>query len=130
LREAADQRGRDPEGFTCQGCRSDALYIHAGCANCEIRACADGKGIPHCGECADFPCERLWAFQSDGRVHHTNVMIDLVRLRKRGPETWLAEQEEVWRCSCGESYSWYEETCNNCGEALASYGADPTLGEN
>jgi hypothetical protein len=127
LRAEAARRGRDPVGFTCQGCRSDVLYIHAGCANCEIRACADRRGILHCGLCADFPCQRLWVFQSDGRVHHVNIMIELVRLRKKGTEAWLAEQQEIWKCPCGESYSWYEETCHACGEPLASYGADPIL---
>lgn len=128
LLEEAARRGRDPQGFTCRGCRSDALYIHAGCAQCEIRACADGRGVPHCGLCADFPCERLWAFQGDGRVHHRDILVELVRLRERGAKAWLAAQAEMWKCSCGESYSWYEETCHHCGEPLASYGADPTLG--
>jgi hypothetical protein len=128
LRAEAARRGREPQGFSCRGCRSDALYIHAGCAQCEIRACTDGKGVQHCGLCADFPCQRLRAFQSDGRVHHTNVLIELVRLRKKGAQAWLAEQQELWRCSCGESYSWYEEKCHRCGAPLASYGADPALG--
>lgn len=127
LRAEAARRGRDPEGFTCRGCRSYVLYIHPGCAQCEIRACADNKGIQHCGLCAEFPCDQLWAFQSDGRVHHVNIMVELVRLRKMGPKAWLAEQEGLWRCSCGESFSWYEEICHNCGEPLASYGADPTI---
>src|SRR5574341_850631 len=69
LREEAARWGRDPQGFTCQGYRSDELYIHPGCVQCEIRACADGRGLLHCGLCADFPCERLWTFQSDGRAH-------------------------------------------------------------
>ena len=56
LAEAA-RRGRSPEGFTCRGCRSDRLYIHAGCAQCELRACAEGRGLLHCGECPEMPCE-------------------------------------------------------------------------
>jgi hypothetical protein len=128
LRTEAARRGRNPQGFTCQGCRSDVLYIHAGCAQCEIRACADGRGIPHCGLCAELPCERLSAFRNDGRIHHGDILIELVNLRQEGPEMWLAAQAERWRCSCGESYGWYEENCYQCGEPLASYGADPTLG--
>ena len=127
LREAAARRGQKPEGFTCQGCRSGTLYIHPFCAHCEIRACAEEKGILHCGLCPDFPCEQLRAFQSDGRVHHRDVLVELVRLRERGPKAWLAAQGELWRCSCGESFSWYEENCHACGEPLASYGADPTI---
>lgn len=127
LSAEAARRGRDVEGFTCRGCRSGALYIHDGCARCDIRACADEKGIPHCGLCAEFPCGRLRAFQTDGRVHHLEILTQLERLREAGPERWLAGQARRWQCACGESYTWYEETCHHCGAPLSSYGADPTL---
>ena len=128
LQREAARRGRAMQGFTCQGCRSDKLYIHPGCAHCEIRACTDGKGIVHCGLCTEFPCKRLKEFQSDGRRHHQDILIELKSLREMGAEKWLAEQAQRWQCECGERYSWYEETCYRCRKALASYGADPTLG--
>jgi hypothetical protein len=124
LEEAAHQ-GRDLAGFTCQGCRSDVLYVHPGCAQCEIRACAEDKGLIHCGLCAEFPCERIEAFQSDGRVHHRDVLTQLEALKIKGPDQWLAEQSQRWKCECGASFSWYEEFCSNCGAPLASYGPDP-----
>lgn len=128
LQREADRRGRDTEGFTCRGCRSDRLYIHPGCTQCEIRACTDRRGIAHCGSCAEFPCERLKAFQNDGRLHHQGILTELKCLYEMGAEKWLAEQAQRWQCKCGEHYSWYEETCNKCGNALASYGTDPSLG--
>jgi hypothetical protein len=128
LYQEAARRGRGLEGFTCRGCRSDKLYIHPGCAQCEIRACTDRKGIIHCGLCAEFPCERIKAFQNDGRLHHQTVLLELERMREMGAAQWLTEQEQRWQCECGEPYGWYEETCNPCGKALASYGPDPTLG--
>jgi hypothetical protein len=127
LVEAAAQRGRVPEGFTCRGCRSAKLYVHPGCAQCEIRACANRRGAAHCGVCPAFPCERIRAFQSNGRVHHENVLTELENLREQGAEAWLVEQAERWTCACGEPYSWYETTCHACGRALQSYGSDPTL---
>lgn len=128
LEQEAARRGRSVAGFTCRGCRSERLYIHPGCAQCEIRACTDERGILHCGLCGDFPCERLQTFQNDGRLHHRDIFFQLERARKIRPEAWLAEQARRWECECGEPYSWYEETCSKCGKALASYGADPTLG--
>ncbi len=131
LAEVAARRGRDLEGFTCRGCRSDKLYIHPGCAECEIRACADRHGIAHCGVCPSFPCERIQAFQDDGRVHHEDVLKALRHLRDQshdqGVERWLAEQARRWTCTCGEPYSWYETMCQACGRPLASYNHDPTL---
>jgi predicted amidophosphoribosyltransferase len=127
LLEEAVRRGRDPEGFTCQGCRSDVLYIHPGCARCEIRACAEGRGVQHCGLCAAFPCQRIEAFQGDGRVHHRDVLAQLERLRTQGVDAWLTEQAQRWTCACGAHFSWYEASCSNCGAPLESYGPDPTV---
>jgi len=127
LLEEAARRGRRPEGFTCRGCRSGALYIHSDCAHCEIRACTDRKQIPHCGLCAEFPCDRLRAFQNDGRVHHRDILDQLAALREQGTEEWLTAQEQRWTCDCGQGFSWYQQTCCNCGKAVNSYGADPTL---
>ncbi|MBN1312890.1 MAG: DUF3795 domain-containing protein [Anaerolineae bacterium] len=122
LLEEARRQGRKLEGFTCRGCRSDVLYIHPGCAQCQIRDCTDSRGILHCGLCTEFPCEQLIAFQNDGHVHHLDILMQLEELKEKGPERWLAEQEQRWRCQCGASFSWYETTCHRCGASLNSYG--------
>ena len=119
------RKGRKLEGFTCKGCRSEKHYIHPNCAQCEIRACTDRKGILHCGECSDFPCDRIRSFQSDGRLHHEPVLEQLRAIKEKGVGPWLDEQKERWRCSCGTGFSWYEEYCNVCKEPLDSFGPDP-----
>jgi hypothetical protein len=131
LLEAAARQGRELEGFTCRGCRSGrihgirVLYIHPGCAQCEIRACADERGVLHCGLCLEFPCARIEDFRLDGHIHHLDVLDNLVALKGKGPGRWLAEQEQRWTCKCGKKFSWYETACRNCGASLASYGPDP-----
>jgi hypothetical protein len=131
LLEEAARQGRELEGFTCQGCRSGrihgirALYIHPGCAQCEIRACADGRGVLHCGLCPEFPCARLEDFRLDGHIHHLDVLDNLAALKEKDPDRWLEEQERRWTCECGKKFSWYETVCRNCGAPLASYGPDP-----
>lgn len=115
-------RGSRPlEGYTCRGCRSDRLYIHPGCANCQIRACAQSKGLVHCGECDQLACERLKAFQNDGRPHHLPILQQLDDVNRKGIGPWLADQQARWTCSCGQPYSWYESVCQRCGNALDSY---------
>ncbi len=121
------RRGRDPRGFDCKGCRSDTLPVHSGCAQCQKRACADARGVMHCGLCEAFPCEQLRAFQNDGRVHHRDVVQQLEDLREQGPDQWLAAQAQQWTCECGMGFSWYEETCAACGKPVHSYGPDPTV---
>ena len=44
----------------CEGCRVSAAKgacVWGG--RCELFDCADGKALPHCGRCGEFPCERL-----------------------------------------------------------------------
>ncbi len=120
LSEAA-RGGRPLVGFTCQGCHSDRLYIHPGCADCAIRACAHARDVLHCGMCPDFPCKRLKAFQNDGRAHHLDIINNLHDRVKMGDRAWLAAQVQQWQCPCGSGFSWYEDTCPNCGRPLPSY---------
>jgi hypothetical protein len=125
LLDEAARQGRLQSGYTCQGCRSGVLYLHPGCARCQLRACADGRDLDHCDQCPEFPCEQLMAFQGDGRLHHRDVVRNLAALSTSGAEAWLAGQARRWTCDCGSGFSWYEVTCANCGAPLASYGPDP-----
>jgi hypothetical protein len=122
--EQAIRQGRSMKGFICMGCRSQVLCIHPGCSRCEIRACAEGKNLIHCGLCSEFPCDRLKDFRGDGRLHHQDVLVNLVRLIEIGPEPWLVEQSQRWECDCGAHFSWYDEFCHTCGAPLASYSTD------
>jgi hypothetical protein len=125
LLEEAARQGRTLEGFSCQGCRSDVLYYHPGCAQCQIRACTDEKNVEHCGLCHEFPCDRLQAFLNDGRIHHLDILAQLEELTAYGPDQWLAEQAQRWTCQCGAGFSWYEVLCRRCSAPLVSYGSDP-----
>jgi hypothetical protein len=49
-------------GVTCLGCASSTGPWCGHCAECEIRACAQGRGYVTCAECADYPCEQLTGF--------------------------------------------------------------------
>ncbi|HWR52000.1 MAG TPA: DUF3795 domain-containing protein [Bryobacteraceae bacterium] len=114
----------DPEIQGCQGCRGDSECMHPWCAECGIRDCADEKGYLHCGECSDFPCERLEAFRRDGKPHHADITNNLLRINEAGSAQWLAEQKERWTCICGTSFSWYQGLCYSCGETVPSYVAE------
>jgi hypothetical protein len=49
-------------GVTCLGCGSSTGPWCGHCAECEIRACAQGRGYVTCAECTDYPCEQLTGF--------------------------------------------------------------------
>jgi Protein of unknown function (DUF3795) len=49
----------NPGDINCKGClsREEPLFSH--CKICEIRSCGLGRGVVHCGVCADYPCTKL-----------------------------------------------------------------------
>lgn len=60
----------DPETLYCDACSSEGRHIGF-CAECEIRACAFGKGYSTCAECSEFPCEKgsfIWTESSKSRA--------------------------------------------------------------
>lgn len=115
------EEGQKIEDYVCQGCRSGKDNIYSGCAECKIRLCVDEKGIKHCGKCQNFPCEKLIAFQNDGRIHHLDVLSNIDDLNLKGASKWLKKQKERWKCKCGYSFSWYEDVCRVCFRKLNSY---------
>jgi hypothetical protein len=125
LLDKAQRSDRGVGDYTCSGCRSEHLYMHPGCTQCGLRACAESRGLDHCGLCSEAPCEALLAFRNDGRLHHLEALSNLDKLTHQGPALWLAHQATRWRCTCGQPYSWYEETCPRCDTPLDSYGPDP-----
>ncbi len=88
--------------YDCEGCKGRNL-----CGPCGIKDCASPRNIEHCGECAEFPCERLEAFGSDGRPHHAGALENLRSIRESGVEAWFEELRPALQCHCGKRKSWY-----------------------
>ena len=69
----------------CPGCRAGG-----GPPFCQIRQCAQERGLELCSQCPDFPCPRIEAL---GAIYPT-LIADNRRLQAVGLEQWLSEQEE------------------------------------
>lgn len=48
------------ESIICDSCKSKAR-ICAYCSMCQVRDCAEGKGVPTCAHCESYICEKLEA---------------------------------------------------------------------
>jgi hypothetical protein len=108
------------EGVYCDGCLSDVRA--APCRDCEIRDCAISRGITHCSQCADFPCQIITDFNNDEFAHHSEVLDNIRRQREVGIDAWLKEQGERWRCpACGADSDWYAAQCTGCGKELEGH---------
>jgi len=94
----AQYRGQEleMEDLACEGCLS-AEVIALYCRECVLRACVFKRGLTHCAQCSDFPCQRITDFNNDGIRHHSEVLDNGRRQREIGIAAWIKEQEERWR---------------------------------
>ena len=67
-------------------CRSG----QCGAPFCAARKCAMAKEVEVCPECEEYPCERLRAFAKGEPL----LLPDGERIRERGLDAWIEEQEE------------------------------------
>lgn len=121
-RVMAEYLGRPVEGkdLACEGCLSEVIALQ--CRDCVLRACAFEKGLTHCAQCSDFPCQRIIAFNNDGMRHHSEVLDNIRCQWIIGIGAWIEEQKERWRClHCGCAVDWYASQCPDCGTTLAGH---------
>lgn len=112
----ADKWTMKAEDIRCNGCKTEVKSVY--CQNCDIRKCAESKGIEFCFECDEFPCEMLQNFVRDF-AHHRPALINLKSIKQNGLDQWLTDQKDRWSCpNCGTPFTWYDSTCRNCGESL------------
>ncbi|WP_457919438.1 DUF3795 domain-containing protein [Candidatus Lokiarchaeum ossiferum] len=115
--QAAKDRNEELENLVCDGCKSSQHC--AECSICDIRKCAQDKGLEFCSECASYPCKMLLRFKSNNKPHHSAIIANLEEIKNFGVEEWLIRQETRWACpKCNTPFSWYEKTCEECGESL------------
>lgn len=55
------------ESNGCKGCiETDGVPFHG---ECPVAKCCLGKGLRHCGECEEIPCELLVSYSCDDPEH-------------------------------------------------------------
>jgi hypothetical protein len=50
------------DNIRCEGCIPEGGTRSAYCARCEIRPCAEARGVATCAECEDYVCDVLADF--------------------------------------------------------------------
>lgn len=89
--ELGELKGTD---LLCDGCLSQRRSVT--CLTCQIRRCANERGLAGCHECADFPCDYIEGFPVEaGR----RVMLRAVPFRQReGTAAWIGHEVKRYRC--------------------------------
>lgn len=77
----------------CPTCRAGG-----GNPGCQIRVCAQAKGVVTCPQCSEFPCVKIGVLE-----HYPLYHSDARRIKEIGLEAWVEEQEE--RAKAGFSYT-------------------------
>lgn len=89
-------------GILCSKCRFKLEEKCTGCVNikqpfwgtCPLKICCESKNIIHCGECTDFPCDKLKEFSYAEKEGDNGVRI---------------EQCKSWHAATFMKYNWIDE---------------------
>jgi hypothetical protein len=115
LNVIAQRVQRPIEELRCDGCRSEKRCFYCE-TKCTMAKCAAAKGVDFCGECAEYPCKDLKAFQAE-MPHRIELWKSQERIRAVGHEKWYEEMIEQYSCKkCGTLNSTYDLKCRKCGE--------------
>jgi len=113
LAKLAKLYGKEPEEIRCKGCRSDVLFTF--CRTCDMRECAEKKGIGFCGECGEYPCSIIKEFQAE-KPHRAEIFESLAYLKENGLEAWGGKMKGDYGCeACGAVNPVYDAQCRKCG---------------
>lgn len=115
-------RGRLPdsdhitaEQINCGGCLSGRTWGH--CSNCQVRACALGKGFAGCHQCGDWPCALIADFPM--AIAKKIMLRSVPHRREAGDERWAHDEEARYRCpACAQALTRGAPRCHKCGAAV------------
>ena len=113
LKGIAERIQQPLEEVHCNGCRTEERCYY--CAGCKKTVCATEKGVEFCGDCPDYPCQELKAFQAEA-PHRIELWQYLERIKEVGYEKWYREMLEHYSCpNCHTINSAYDIACRKCG---------------
>ena len=116
LEALAGSLGTTADRLICTGCRTPSAFCFGG--DCEIKRCAQHRGVAFCPDCVDYPCNRVRRARV-GEPYRKLLSRDAKRLHEVGVTAWLREQDAHWRCSgCGGKVPAGADACPKCGNAL------------
>lgn len=79
------------------------------------------RNLRACGECRDFPCQRVEDLRAPGgsSPHRASIFWDADTANKMGyearAEAQRARRQGPW---CGAPFTWYQERCGVCRRGL------------
>jgi hypothetical protein len=110
----------------CPGCLAPSENKPITRFYCKIKNCEnlEKTNSKYCYECISFPCQRLKHIDKRYRIrYHTSLIQNLVAIKKKGMEDYLANEITRWSCpQCGSVFSVHKDNCLNCNLDLNKNG--------
>ena len=84
-------RNVDLDRIACDGCRSDRNGCHWSGDCALLICCLYEKKLDFCGECPDFPCQKVseWAEEWE---HHSIAVESMKEMKAVGKENWIRQR--------------------------------------
>jgi len=82
LKEEFGQEEKLEDMTDCDGCKG-GVRLFSGCKDCEVRNCAIERNVETCGDCDDYPCEKLRNIQSDKEKFRLDYLRNMLLSFKR-----------------------------------------------
>ena len=83
------------EIMLCKGCRSHngriplQKHVFGDAHRCAAYECSQGKGFEYCGDCDEFPCDKLHPYADKASdLPHNIKVFNLCLIKKMGLEEW------------------------------------------
>jgi hypothetical protein len=120
LDEVSRRFGVPKEAIKCNGCSASVEEQWRNCQNCGYKTCQSRRGVENCAQCSGFDvCPDYNHIEAFTAKRDEDIRGSLRRINAGEGDTWLAAQDERWRCpKCGQLLSWYDNTCRTCGRKL------------
>jgi hypothetical protein len=82
IKEHFDSKTRVEDITDCDGCTVKSGRLFSGCQKCEVRKCAEEKGLKNCAYCDKYACEKLnKLFDSEGEEAGAKKRLDAIKAR-------------------------------------------------
>ena len=88
--------GLKKEDLPCKGCRPLDGHCPSVSGQCEQYACAKRQGVDFCGECEEFPCQRLHpAADRAGTLLQNMKVFNLCLIQRDGVDAWIEKNADI-----------------------------------
>lgn len=83
------------EMAVCRGCRDEGGKCAHLPVACRVYPCAEQKGIRHCCDCNEFPCDYFQPYADNAKMWHNTKVFNLCLIKKMGLEEWAKEKAKA-----------------------------------